>query len=95
MHLAGLDSSVSRAGFLLTYAGDDYMQQCDSEGVVPHPPTDHRCEQKATAKVSELHGHQVHWEELAQEKKSKGWKKKELTVGACYIDWIWCAYLGT
>lgn len=48
--------------FLLTYAGDYDMQKCDSKSIVPNPPPHHCSKQKATTKVGELKGQEVHWE---------------------------------
>ena len=46
---------------LLTYTGDYDMQKSDSKGVVPNPPPHHCSKQKATTKVGELKGQEVHW----------------------------------
>lgn len=46
--------------FVLTQAGDHYMKKCDSEGIVPDPSAYHCSKQKATAKVGELQGQEVH-----------------------------------
>lgn len=46
--------------FLLTQAGDHYMHNGDGDGIVPDPPPHHRGKQKATAKVGELQGQEVH-----------------------------------
>lgn len=60
--IVGTVSSVrASVGLLLTQAGDRYVHERDGEGVVPHPPLHHRSEQKTTAEVGELQGHEVHW----------------------------------